>query len=274
MYSNIIRNEANIIIWIVIPVSMAIIYPYIKNVTEYLEWLSIAIMIYVLFFSVVIHELCHGLAAYACGDTTAKDAGRLTLNPVRHVSIVGTIIVPIILYFVNPATVLGWAKPVPFEPVNMRKHPRDQVFLAVAGPLSNFALSYLFFILFLISAFIFNNLFPDNQIQMMIDIFTPAFFENVSFEGFWFVLFKILNIGILLNVILGVFNLIPFPPLDGFWILKSTLPKKAMVFMGKLQIIGFVLLIIALQFDLIQVLFYPTIIALEYFVVISSLCLG
>lgn len=261
-------------LWLVIPVGIGFIYPYIKQEPQYLEWLTIGLVIYVLFFSVVIHELSHGLAAYWGGDSTAKLAGRLTLNPISHVSVFGSILVPLGLYLMHASVIFGWAKPVPFNPVNLRQHPRDQVMLAIAGPLSNFTLAYLCFNVYLIMGVIFNRLFPDSPIYLNLDMFTPLSFGQVPFEAFWFVLFEILNFGMIINVILAIFNLIPFPPLDGSWIFKALLPKKVTILFGKLQLVGFILLIIALQFHLLQVFFYPAIIILSLFQFIANFCLG
>jgi Zn-dependent protease len=260
-----IQQKASLILWLVIPICAGILYPYLKVDPKYLEWLTIGILIYVLFFSVVVHELCHGLAANLCGDPTAKDAGRLTFNPLSHVSIVGSIVVPLGLYFMKAPMVFGWAKPVPFNPIKLRQHPRDQVMLAVAGPLSNFTLAYLCFTLYLIIGIGFNHLFPGSSIPIHIDLFSPISFQNVPFEAFWFVLFEILSFGMFINVVLGVFNLIPFPPLDGSWILKALLPKKIVGVFSKLQIYGFILLMVALWFGLLEIFFYPVLIILGIF---------
>lgn len=263
-----------VVLWFVIPIALGVFYPFIKQEPQYLEWLAIVLLIYVLFFSVVIHELAHGLAAYWGGDRTASLAGRLTLNPISHVSVVGSILVPLGLYLMHASVIFGWAKPVPFNPVNLRRHPRDQVMLAVAGPLSNFTLAYLCFNLYVFLGFVFNRLYPASPIYMNLDMFSPVPLGDVPFEAFWFVLFEILSFGMILNVILGVFNLIPFPPLDGSWILKALLPKKITILFGKLQLVGFILLLIALQFHLLQVFFYPAIIILSIFQIIANFCLG
>jgi Zn-dependent protease len=261
----IMQQKAFLILWLLIPISAGVLYPYLKANPQYLAWLTIGISIYVLFFSIVVHELCHGLAANFCGDPTAKDAGRLTFNPISHVSLVGSIAVPLVLYFMKAQMIFGWAKPVPFNPIKLRQHPRDQVMLAIAGPLSNFTLAYLCFTLYLIVGVGFHHLFPDASVPIHIDFFSPISFQNVSFEAVWFVLFEILSFGMVINVVLGVFNLIPFPPLDGSWILKALLPTKIMGFFGKLQIYGFILLLIALRFGLLDIFFYPAWIVLGIF---------
>lgn len=263
-----------LLIWLTIPIAFGLVYPYVKDDSQYLEWLTIGLLIFVLFFSVVIHELCHGLAANWCGDPTAKKAGRLTLNPISHVSLFGSILVPLALYLTKVSLVFGWAKPVPFNPVNLRQHPRDQVMIAVAGPLSNFTLAYLFFNINLLVGLLFTRLYPHTPAPFILDILSPIALNDVPFEAVWFVLFKILSFGMIINVFLGVFNLIPFPPLDGSWILKALLPQKFSIYFGRIQIFGFILLLVALRFGLLEIFFYPAILIIGLFQVIAGFCLG
>ncbi len=259
--------------WLVVPIIAGILHPYMEGNPQYLKWLMIGISICVIFFSVVTHELSHGLAGRLCGDPTAENAGRLTCKPWNHVSLFGTIIVPIALHLMNASFLFGWARAVPFNPVKLRQFPRDQVMLAVAGPLSNFFLSYLCFVSFLVSGFLFNHLHPENPMNLNLDVFEPIVMGDVPFKGFWFAIFEILNLGIVINLALGVFNLIPFPPLDGSWILKSLLPKKVSLFFGKAQAAGFILLILALQFNLLDLFFFPVGVILGLFYALSSYCL-
>ncbi len=267
-----IEQKSYALLWLIIPVAGGLAYPYIKDIPHVLKWFTIGLSIYVLFFSVVVHELCHGVGAAVCGDATAREAGRLTLNPVKHISLVGSIGVPLVLYLFHATVIFGWAKPVPFNPVRLKQHPRDQVLLALAGPLSNFFLSYVCFTLFLIAGSLFNHFFPGSPIFFQMD-FDPITLGNVPFAGFWFMLFEILIFGMLFNVFLGVFNLIPFPPLDGFWIFRAVLPKRASVFLGKIQMLGFVLLFIALHFNLFQLFFYPAMGVLMVYGYILGNCL-
>ena len=260
-----VRQKAAPLLWMVIPVLCSLLYPLARADARMLEWLTIVLIIYVLFFSVVIHELCHGLAAKICGDPTARDCGRLTLNPLRHVSPVGSIIVPLVLYFMQAPAVIGWAKPVPFDPTKLKRFPRDQVVLAISGPLANFTLAYVCFNLYLLAGFVFNRFFQESPILFHLDIFSPISFNNIPFEAFWFIFFEILSIGMIINLVLGVFNLIPFPPLDGCWILKALLPKKAMAIFSKLQNLGFVFLLLAVQFQLLELFLYPTMMILIAF---------
>jgi Zn-dependent protease len=149
----------------------------------------------VLVLSVIIHEVAHGWVAYSLGDITAKGAGRLTLNPLKHLDPLGSILIPLFLVLSGSPFVVGWAKPVPINPYNFRDQKWGELKVSLAGPASNFLV-----------ALIFGLLLRVPQI--------PA-----SFIDF----FAIISI---YNLILAIFNLIPIPPLDGSWILFSFIPDK------------------------------------------------
>ena len=160
--------------------------------------MEIAIFILiVLFFSVVIHEIAHGSVALYLGDTTARDAGRLTLNPIKHIELFGSILLPLLLLFASmgQGPIFGWAKPVPINPYNLRDRKWGALKVAIAGPASNFILALFFGLLIR-----FVNMPP---------IFS-ALFSIIAFYNFMW----------------GIFNLIPIPPLDGYHILFSFLPER------------------------------------------------
>lgn len=150
--------------------------------------------IIILIFSVVVHEVAHGYAAYLLGDHTAKYQGRLTLNPLKHLDPFGSVVLPLILYISNAGFMIGWAKPVPFNPYNLKNQRWGEAIVAVAGPLSNIAIAVVFGFLLRIG-FIFG--FVNEQI------------------------IHITSYIVLINLILAVFNLIPIPPLDGSKIVFS-----------------------------------------------------
>lgn len=247
----------HLLLWLLPPVAAVFAYPHVAGKQDFFKWMNTFLIIYVLFFSVVIHEMAHALAGYVSGDDTAKRAGRITTNPLSHVSVAGTVIVPLVLHLAGASVVFGWAKPVPFTPTKLRRHPRDQVFLSMAGPFSNFILSYLFFNLLLITSMVFGRLHPGVLQNILPMNLNPEPLTGIPHPGFWFVIFAILYMGMIINVALGVFNLIPFPPLDGFWILKAVLPKKAAPAIGKFQALGFILILVALQFGILDLIFYP-----------------
>ncbi|MEX0934917.1 MAG: site-2 protease family protein [Candidatus Paceibacterota bacterium] len=169
----------------------------------------------ILIFSVVIHEVAHGYAADSLGDPTARFAGRLTLNPLRHLDLVGSFIVPV-LTAVAGGFIFGWAKPVPYNPYNISKKHGDAM-VAIAGPVSNIVLAIL---AGLVMRFV---MLPSGAVD-------------------------ILSFVVLINIILALFNLIPIPPLDGSKILFSFLPAHLSHFQEILERSGFFIVIIFVFF--------------------------
>ena len=151
--------------------------------------------------SVVIHEVAHGLVADAQGDPTARYAGRLTLNPLKHIDIVGSIILPLLLVIFNAGFIIGWAKPVPYIENNLRNKRWGTVLVAGAGIVSNIALAFIFGIAI--------------RFSWILGSFAPAFVS-------------ISEIIVIVNILLALFNLIPIPPLDGSKILFGILGDKYM----------------------------------------------
>ena len=157
--------------------------------------------IIVLIFSAVIHEVSHGFTAERLGDPTARNAGRLTLNPLKHLDLTGSIILPLVLYYVSGgAFVFGWAKPVPYNPYNLRNPERGAALIAAAGPLSNFGIAIV------LSA-----------------IYRVLGFASASASP----LGDLLGIIVIINVVLAVFNLVPIPPLDGAKVATALIPDSA-----------------------------------------------
>ncbi len=174
-----------------------------------------------LFTAIIFHELAHGYTAYLLGDNTAKDSGRLTLNPFKHMDLTGFICMLIFKF--------GWAKPVPINPFNFKNRKRDTILVSLAGPLSNFIIAI---ILGLILSF--------NKITNPI-------------------LFKILIITLWYNIMLGVFNLLPFPPLDGSKIVASLLPQKLEYYFYKYEKYMYVILIILIATNTVDRIMGPII---------------
>ena len=152
----------------------------------------------ILIMSVVIHEVSHGYAASILGDQTARYQGRLTLNPLKHLDPVGSVIVPSIAYFLG-GFIFGWAKPVPYNPYNLRPGRWSEAMVAAAGPASNIALAVAF--------------------GFLLRFGTTFGWAN---EGF----VAITSIVIFINILLAIFNLMPIPPLDGSKILYAILPDE------------------------------------------------
>ena len=153
--------------------------------------------IIILIMSVVVHEVSHGFAALMQGDKTAEYQGRLTLNPIKHLDLFGSILLPLFLAVTNAGFIIGWAKPVPFNPYNLRNQKWGESIVAAAGPLSNLILAIVFG---LIIRFGYGYL--------------PVSFLSIAM------------VVVIINLVLAVFNLVPIPPLDGSKILFSLLPSR------------------------------------------------
>jgi Zn-dependent protease len=188
--------------------------------------LSVALLIiFIVVPAIVLHEVAHGLSAYFLGDPTAKNQGRLTLNPVKHIDPVGSIIVPGALYLLyyfglsKSLMLFGWAKPVPVNFRNLKPQRLGMALVAVAGPLTNIAL-----------AFIFSKLYV-----------WPAL-SHVTHICAW---------GVILNLTLAVFNMMPIPPLDGSRVVTSILPMKLAYYYSRLEPFGIIILIILLNIGML-----------------------
>ncbi|MDB5253991.1 MAG: peptidase [Parcubacteria group bacterium] len=171
----------------------------------------------ILIMSVVIHEVSHGYAANYLGDPTAKYAGRLTLNPFKHLELFGSFILPVISYFAG-GLLLGWAKPVPYNPHNLRPGRWSEALVALAGPFSNLCIVLIFGLVLR-----FGGLTNINLIHGIAVI-------------------------VFLNLLLMVFNLVPLPPLDGSKLLYALLPEKTYALRGFFERYGFTLVLFFIFF--------------------------
>jgi Zn-dependent protease len=177
-------------------------------------------------FSVVIHEVAHGWMAHRLGDNTAKNMGRLTLNPVSHIDLMGTVILPLIMIIMG-GPVFGWAKPVPFNPYNFRRDVdmrTGTMLVGLAGPLSNIILAF-------ISAFFLI------AVQKFFTSLPPLLYFSIS---------QLASALLFINLVLAFLNLIPIPPLDGSKILMRFLPPKYEPHFMMLERYGFLIIIILL----------------------------
>lgn len=180
----------------------------------------------VLLVALTIHEAAHAWSASVLGDPTAHSLGRVSLNPLVHIDPVGTLLFPLI-GLISGGVVFGWAKPVPVNTLNLRRPRKDHMLIAAAGPVSNLlqALCCLLGLYLLVGCFGRYEVASHSVLRPLFELF------------YW---------GLILNVILAVFNLFPIPPLDGSWILQGILPDNLARVMDSLRPYGFLLLLMLL----------------------------
>lgn len=184
----------------------------------------------ILFFSIILHEVSHGLMAERRGDPTARMMGRITLNPLPHIDPIGTILLPGLMIIMNlfggGLPIFGWAKPVPINPRNLNNPRKDMMWIGMSGPGVNFA------------------------IAICLALFFRLFGTLRTLSG------VVLFYGVTINLLLGFFNLIPIPPLDGSRILSGILPERYSYRILQLEPFGFIILIVLLVGGIFNYLFW------------------
>ena len=164
--------------------------------------INLTITLLAFFIAITIHEFAHAWMADKLGDPTAKIKGRLSLNPIAHIDLYGTILIPLFLVFVHSPFIFGWAKPVQFDPFNLKNPRKDSAYISLAGPAANLILAILL------------------SITLRLLSMSGTSLQFIT------LLYAIISPIIIINVVLAVFNLIPIHPLDGGKILVGILPKK------------------------------------------------
>lgn len=182
---------------------------------------KIAIWAIPILFAISLHEVAHGWVASFFGDYTARLSGRLSLNPLKHIDLVGTILVPLLMLMVSNF-IFGWAKPVPVDPRNLHHPRRDMAFVALAGPVANIIMAFCW--------------------GLITKLGVLAEHGGNSWLGVPLIYMG--GAGIMINVVLAVLNLIPLPPLDGGKILMSLLPKRGAYYLSQIEPYSFLILII------------------------------
>ena len=207
---------------------------------------TIAVWIVPVLFAITLHEAAHGWVAYKLGDPTAKSLGRITVNPIKHIDPVGSVVVPIFLATLS-GFVMGWAKPVPVEPRYFKSPLLDMALVAIAGPVSNFFMAcfWAFFIVVVDAV-----LTPSNTLSFLADVGEK---------------------GIYINIILMVLNLLPIPPLDGGRVVAGILPPSlAMPFM-QLERFGMIIILLLLVSGILGKIMWPIVL---HFVKIIGVIFG
>lgn len=194
---------------------------------------KIAVWILPVLFAITLHEVAHGWIASLCGDQTAKRLGRLTINPIAHIDLIGTVVMPILCVILG-GFVFGWAKPVPVNPNNMRHPRRDNALVAIAGPISNLLMAIFW---------------------ALIAKLGTVLIQNGLSQGIFVTLTGIA--GIQINLMLALLNLIPIPPLDGSRVVSSLLPPNLAIRYDAIGTFGFLILIILLTTGILNEVLLP-----------------
>ncbi len=193
---------------------------------------QIALMAVPILIAVTFHELSHGIVAQRLGDPTPAMAGRLTLNPIKHIDPVGAIV------FILTRTI-GWARPVPVNPYNFRDPFRGMLYVSVAGPIANFLIA-------IVASFIYKLMLGMQADPLVADrILVPAAL--------------MVRYTVILNIGLGVFNLLPIPPLDGSKVLMGLLPPKARLSYARIEPFGFIILLGLIILGVVDIVVFPVV---------------
>lgn len=187
----------------------------------------------VFLFSLSFHEASHAWTANRLGDPTARLLGRMTLNPLAHIDWIGTVLFPLMMFLMPGLLLFGWAKPVPVNPLNLRGGRQGNLKVALAGPVSNLFLAFVF----------------AGIMRLLVTVVRPFPMEAILLE--------ILETGVVLNLMLAFFNLVPIPPLDGSQVLEGILPVRHLAAFHNFSRYGFLILIAALYLGAFRLLTIP-----------------
>mgnify|MGYP001812776908 CR=1 FL=1 len=194
---------------------------------------NIAVWSLPVLFAITLHEVAHGWVANKLGDNTAKMLGRLTPNPFKHIDPIGTVVVPLAMVLLQTGFVFGWAKPVPVNMRNLRSPRKDMAIVAIAGPVSNLIMAVFWVFIFKLGAAVIND---------------PNISKGVMAMG---------QAGILINLILFIFNLLPIPPLDGSRVLSGFVPPSVSAMMDKIEPYGLFIVVGLLYLGVINSILSP-----------------
>ncbi len=206
-------------------------------IAEYVQRISIwAIPILA---AIVFHEVAHGWVAFRLGDPTAARLGRLTLNPISHIDLFGTVILPLLLVIAHAPFLFGYAKPVPVNFLNLRNPKRDMIWVALAGPATNIILAFVSYLL----------------LKILVSLDLPR--DGSLASTIVIPLIYMLHASARINIVLAVFNTFPIPPLDGGRVLVGLLPEPYSTTVARVEPYGFLIIVVLLMSHLLDAVLFP-----------------
>lgn len=207
------------------------------------------ISIIILIFSAVVHEVAHGWMAKRLGDDTAEQAGRLTLNPIKHLDPIGSVVLPVLLVVTGARFFVAWAKPVPYNPYNLRDKKFGELKVALAGPASNLIIAFIFglFVRIVTSTQGINFALLQGDVNSLLGLTQGSLLVSLTLVAILIVY---------INIFLAIFNLIPIPPLDGSKILYAFLPARGRETLMRFEQYSFIILLLLLFSGVLRFVIY------------------
>jgi len=211
----------------------------------------------VLILSTAMHEFGHALAAFWSGDSTARDRGRLTLNPIRHLSLIGSFIVPGIMLMLPGNAAIAWAKPVPFQPDRLRRQRSGRLAVALAGVSANLAIALACSCVLSLAVMFLARNWPEAEIGNFFNPFAIITISDAAHPDLWSLGLDILRTAVLVNALLFVFNLLPIPPLDGAHVIQAIAPAPLANWLNRMRGTGVVFLLVLIGLGGLNMVLVP-----------------
>lgn len=221
----------------------------------------IVVGLLVILLSLSLHEAAHGIAAWWCGDQTARLLGRVTLNPIAHIDLFGTIILPLLLVWMQAHILFGWARPVPVDRRQLRHRRTGDILVSFAGPLSNLIQAAVLLSMLTATVCTTRLLFPESSIELLTGDWYRGTASGMPGAPFVGTLVSFCTLGVFINVLLAVFNMIPLPPLDGSWIAAAMSPRSVGAMMDAIRPYSFLILLGLVYTNVLGYILIPAMLA-------------